>query len=103
MTKAECYFVEIAESIPTSTMGNMLGSLCVKNAKGVSFAMMWQNELVVKLDKNEIVNVQKLKGTKLFEPKEGKPMKEWMQIPFLYSKQWKTLTEKSFDLVALKN
>ncbi len=100
MTKSEEHFHKIAAAMPDSKVGHMFGALCIKNNHGKSFVMMWKDELVVKLNKTEGDNVLRLKGTKYFEPMEGRPMKEWIQIPAHYSGQWKGLAEKSFKYVA---
>lgn len=100
MTKAEEHFHKIAKEIPNAKVGKMFGALCIKNTKGKSFAMMWHDDIVVKLDKGDVANALKLKGAKLFETMEGRPMKEWVQLPFTHAKLWKDLTEKSFEYVA---
>jgi hypothetical protein len=73
----------------------MFGALCLKTAKGKSAAMLWNDELVVKLDKDELDKVLRRQGTKLFEPLKGKAMKEWVQIPRDYIPEWKTYVQMS--------
>jgi hypothetical protein len=40
-----------------------------------------------------------LKGAKLFTPMANRPMKEWVQIPFVHSAKWKHYAEISMDSV----
>ena len=95
MTEAEITFRRLADEIPGLNPSKMFGALCLKTKKGKSAAMLWNNELVVKLDKDELVQVLKQKGTKLFEPMKGKTMKEWVQIPQEYITEWKTYVQRS--------
>jgi hypothetical protein len=99
MSKAEDFFLQLACDIPDSKPGKMFGSLCIKLSNGKSAAMMWKDDIVVKLPKTEMEKIQKLKGVKLFEPMEGRPMKEWLQVPFSHSSEWKGLIKKSADFV----
>lgn len=79
----------------------MFGALCIKNTKGKSFAMMWHDDIIVKLDVEDINKALKLKGAKLFEPMDGRPMKEWVQLPFEHSSNWKKYVELSYNYVAI--
>ena len=56
--------------------------------------MFWKGNIVVKLQE-----AMSLDGAKLFEPMEGKPMKEWVQIPFEYKNKWKKFAELSAQTV----
>lgn len=89
MTKAEIYFNELTNEIPDVKPGKMFGALCMKTPNGKSAAMFWKDNIVVKLQNNLLKEAVSLDGTKLFEPMEGRPMKEWVQIPFDYKDQWK--------------
>jgi hypothetical protein len=95
MTEAEKTFRRLADEIPGLNPSKMFGALCLKTEKGKSAAMLWNDELVVKLDQGELAQALKRKGTKLFEPMKGKAMKEWVQIPQEYSSEWKTYVQKS--------
>jgi hypothetical protein len=95
MTEAEKTFRKLAVEIPGLNPSKMFGANCLKTKKGKSAAMLWNDELVVKLDKEELVKVLNRKGTRLFEPMKGKAMKEWVQIPKEYITEWKTYVQKS--------
>jgi hypothetical protein len=89
MTEAEKLFHELAEEIPDTTEGKMFGALCLKTPNGKSAAMFWKDNLVVKLQGDAYNEAMSLDGAKLFDPMDGRPMKEWVQIPYAYKKYWK--------------
>ena len=95
MSEAETYFTQLTNDIPNASPGKMFGALCMKMPNGKSAAMFWKDNIVVKLDGEALNEVLSLDGAKLFEPMEGKPMKDWVQIPFGYKDQWKTYAEIS--------
>jgi hypothetical protein len=96
MTKAEEYFGELTKEIPGVKPSKMFGALCMKAQNGKSVAMFWKDNIVVKLQAGALQEAMSLKGTKPFEPMEGRPMKEWVQIPFSYKSEW-----KKFALISL--
>ncbi|TAL66803.1 MAG: hypothetical protein EPN82_16920 [Bacteroidetes bacterium] len=100
MTKSEEHFYKIAREFPDSKTGKMFGALCIKNSKGKAFAMLWKDDIVVKLDVEEVNKALKLKGTKLFDPMGGRPMKEWVQMPYEYSTKWENYVKQSYKYVA---
>lgn len=99
MTKAEVQFNKIASEFPDSKTGKMFGTLCIKNSKGKAFAMLWHDEIVVKLDETDVINTLKIRGAKLFDPMDGRPMKEWVQLPFEHSSKWEKLVQLSYNYV----
>ncbi|HMH33329.1 MAG TPA: hypothetical protein VK543_09885 [Puia sp.] len=99
MTKAEEYFGQLSKEIPGVKPGKMFGALCMKTANGKSAAMFWKDNLVVKLQGDALKEAMRLKGAKLFEPMEGRPMKEWVQIPFAFKGKWKELAITSAESV----
>ena len=101
MTKAEEYFNQLTSEIPNVAPGKMFGALCVKTPNGKSAAMYWQECIVVKLQGDALKQAMSLDGASLFEPMEGRPMKEWVQIPFSYKKEWKRFAEIAAKEVAL--
>ncbi len=52
----------------------------MKTTNGKSAAMFWKDNIVVKLSEGPFKEALSLEGAKLFEPMEGKPMKEWVQF-----------------------
>jgi hypothetical protein len=95
MTETEKAFHRLADEIPGLNPSKMFGAVCLKTKKGKSAAMLWNDELVVKLDKDELDKALRRKGTKLFEPMKGKAMKEWVQIPRDFITEWKTYVQMS--------
>ena len=99
MTKAEDFFNELTKQIPDVKAGKMFGALCMKTPNGKSAAMFWKDNIVVKLTGESLKDAISLDGSKLFEPMEGRPMKEWVQIPFGYRDKWKYFAIISADNV----
>jgi hypothetical protein len=89
MTKAEEFFIELINEIPGVKPGKMFGSLCMKTSNGKSAAMFWKDNIVVKLQGELLNEAMKFGGAQLFEPMEGRTMKEWVQIPFAHKEVWK--------------
>lgn len=96
---AENYFLELSNEIPDLKAGKMFGALCLKTPNGKAAAMFWKDNIVVKLSGDEYNEARSLDGTVLFEPMEGRPMKEWVQIPFHYKDRWKHFARVSADSV----
>jgi hypothetical protein len=61
----------------------------MKAPNGKAAAMFWKNCMVVKLTGEAFNEALNLDGSQRFEPMEGRPMKEWVQIPFDYHHLWK--------------
>jgi hypothetical protein len=99
MTDAEMFFKELTGQIESVKPGKMFGALCMKTPNGKSAAMIWKDHLVVKLKGNLLNEALNLSGAKTFEPMEGRPMKEWVQIPFMHKNKWKEYTLLSIKSV----
>ena len=99
MTKAEQFFNELTQEIPDVKSGKMFGSICMKTPNGKSAAMLWKDNIVLKLQADSMKEAMALKGARLFEPMEGRPMKEWVQIPFEHKDKWKKLALISSETV----
>ena len=99
MTNAEEFFKELTGQIESVKPGKMFGSLCMKTPNGKSAAMIWKDHLVVKLKGDLLNEALNLSGAKIFEPMEGRPMKEWVQIPFMHKDRWKEYTLLSIKSV----
>ncbi len=99
MTKAEEFFIKLTSQTPNVKEGKMFGALCMKTPNGKSGAMFWKDSIVVKLSAEPLQEALSLEGAKLFEPMEGKPMKEWVQIPFIHKSKWKKFADISIASV----
>lgn len=95
-------FNTIAKELATQKiieMSQMFGKPCLK-IKGKAFACFFHDEMVFKLKGEEHEKALKIKGSQLFDPSGKKrPMKEWIQVPFDASKQWKTLAISAMEYV----
>jgi hypothetical protein len=98
MTESEEFFIRLAEEIPGVMPGKMFGARCMKMPNGRASAMYWKECIVVKLQGDTRNEAMSLDGSCLFEPMEGRPMKEWVQIPYHYKHLW-----KSFAAIASEN
>ena len=99
MTKAEEYFNALAREIPDVKPGKMFCAPCMKTPNGKSAAMLYKDDIVVKLQGDSFSEAMALDGAKLFEPMQGRPMKNRVQVPFIYKSQWKKFALSSAQLV----
>jgi hypothetical protein len=99
MTKAEELFHKLAKEIPDGKESKMFGAPCIKAPNGKSGAMFWKDCIVVKLQAEDMKEALRLDGACLFEPMQGKKMKEWAQIPYDYKDMWKKYASISMELV----
>ncbi|MEP6512228.1 MAG: hypothetical protein ABJA79_00030 [Parafilimonas sp.] len=97
MTRAEELFHQIATEIPDAKEGKMFGALCIKAPNGKAAAMFWKDTIVVKIQSDNLSKTKNLDGSQLFEPMEGRPMKEWVQIPYKHKSKWKEFAQLSFE------
>jgi hypothetical protein len=93
--QAEDYFNKIVSETKDATPGKMFGALAMKMPNGKAAAMFWNECLIVKLPEVKRDEALKLKGSQLFDPAGGRPMKEWVQIPFIHKNKWKGFVEAS--------
>ncbi len=87
-------FEKLVSSIPNAELGNLFGKPCGKIDKK-AFVAFFEEEMVFKVGRtaNEAL-LKKYKGSQLFDPSgKGRPMKDWLQVPSSYSKDWKKLAE----------
>ena len=100
---AEKIFTEISQALSAKNesveQGQMFGMACIKvNRK--AFAGLFHDDMVFKLSGEAHTQALALQGSQLFDPSErGRPMKEWVQVPFMYVEQWSALAEKALAYV----
>ena len=99
MTKGEELFSEIAKAIPGIKEGKMFSALCMKTPNGKSAAMFWKDNIVVKLEEDDMKAALALDGSKIFEPMEGRQMTGWIQIPYKHKDEWKKFAISSVEKV----
>jgi hypothetical protein len=99
MSKEEKLYTEIGESIKGAEQSQMFGKPCFK-IKGKAFVCFFQNCMVFKLSGDDHKAAASLDGAELFDPSgKGRPMKEWVQVPFDYSKKWKSFAQSAHAYV----
>ena len=99
MTKAEELFHKLSKEIPDGKASKMFGAPCIKAPNGKSAAMFWKDCIVVKLPGDALKEALSLDGSCIFEPMQGKKMKEWAQIPYDYKDKWKKFAVISMNEV----
>lgn len=103
MTKSEELFHKIASELPDAKEGKMFGALCIKAPNGKAGVMFWHDDIIFKLQEDDLKKALSLKGAKIFTPMENRPMGGWVQLSYDHSKKWKELAKKSMNNVkALK-
>lgn len=70
-----------------ATKGSIFGHKGLK-VQGKVFVFYNEPNIVVKLKSDDVVRALKLNGAKNFDPMGGKPMREWVEIPYGDHKQW---------------
>ena len=95
MTQAELLFHEIAAALPEAQGGQLFGKPCYK-IKGKAFVCFFKEAIVFKLQHPEHEKAMALDGAVLFDPSgKGRPMKEWVQLPFTQKASWKKLAAEA--------
>ena len=96
------YDAVVSEMVATSTTssGKMFGMPCLKNSNGKAFAGFFEGEMVFKLGGASHAEALALAGARLFDPSErGRPMKEWVVVPFEHVSRWREFAREAFDYV----
>jgi hypothetical protein len=99
MTKAEKLFHEIAAGMPEAKESKMFGSLCIKAPNGKAFAIFKNDDMVFKLEEKELDTAMKMKGAKVFDPMDGRPMKGWVQLSPDHAVRWPDLAARAMEYV----
>lgn len=99
MTAEETLFNSIGTQLEGAVAGNLFGKSCFK-INGKAFLCFFQNEMVFKLTKETHADALSLDGAQLFDPSgKGRPMKEWVQVPGVYSDQWPAFAQAALVYV----
>jgi hypothetical protein len=98
-TAQELLYHSLCAIIPNACRSSMFGVSCYKVHRK-PFIMFYYNEIVCKLYGKEHTMALKLKGAKLFDPmNKGKPMKNWVHIPYTCKDKWEIFALKAFEFV----
>ena len=86
--------IELFESLRTelinhydATKGSIFGHKGLK-VQGKVFVFYNEPNIVVKLRPKDVEEALNITGAKNFDPMGGKPMKEWVEIPYGETQQW---------------
>jgi hypothetical protein len=93
----DALFAQLAEELEPFGVkkSSMFGMPCLKDPKGKAFVGLHQGELVVRLNRDTPEHAEALtvKGSHLFDPMGGRPMKDWICLPPAAHASWLPLTE----------
>ena len=88
MKELELY-LKIGKSLKGAEESQLFGKPCFK-INGKAFICLFEKCMVFKLTGEIHKDALSLDGSELFDPsKRKRPMKEWIQVPFDYSNNWK--------------
>lgn len=94
-------FESIGESIPDSERGQLFGKPCFKIGKK-AYVCFFEDCMVFKLTGEEHLNALALPQAHLFDPsRKGRPMKEWVQLPFTKGEEWQHYASEAAKYVSL--
>jgi hypothetical protein len=80
--------------------GKMFGMPAVM-AAGKAVAGFFKDHMIFKLpEPNALEQALELEGAHLFEPMEGRAMKEWVAVPAVHAAEWEPLLETALRLRA---
>jgi hypothetical protein len=95
-------YLEIGNSLPNATESQLFGKPCFK-VNGKAFMCFFENEMVFKLTSDFHNEALAFDGSQLFDPsKKGRPMKEWVQVPFDYKDSWERFAQAALEYVGGK-
>lgn len=99
MSPEQTLYLEIGHSLNGAAEGQLFGKPCFKTG-GKAFICFFESCMVFKLGGDAHSEAIALKDAELFDPsKKGRPMKEWVQVPFAHKKHWKRLAAEALRYV----
>jgi hypothetical protein len=99
MQEPEKLYIETGSKIKEAEESSMFGKPCFKIG-GKAFIVFFQDCIVCKLAGDTHRVALALDGARLFDPSgKGRPMKEWVQVPFEYKKQWQQFATAACEYV----
>ena len=102
MSKEESLYIATGQSVKDAEQSQMFGKPCFK-LNGKAFISFFQESMVFKLDGEEHKTALGLKGSMLFDPSgKGRPMKEWVQVPFTHKEQWPRFAKSAAEYLKRK-
>ncbi len=102
MTSEETLFFATGRALKKAEESQMFGKPCFK-VNGKAFTCFFGKDMVFKLAGDTHTAALALKGSKLFDPSgKGRPMKEWVQVPFTHHQYWEKFAGEALRYVAGK-
>lgn len=102
MTPAEAKFQEIGQTIPGIHLTQMFGKPTLKH-NGKALSCFHNDCMVFKLGKPAHTEALALDGAVMFDPSDkGRPMKEWVQVPFAYVDLWAAFAKAALAFIEEK-
>jgi hypothetical protein len=99
MSAEETLYLRLGTDLPAAEKGQLFGKPCFK-VNGKAFICFFQGCLVSKLSGPTHQAALSLDGAQLFDPSgKGRPMKEWVQVPFHYQDKWPALAAAAYHYV----
>ena len=103
MSKEETLYHEVASKVKGALSGQLFGKPCYKINKK-AFCCFFQKAMVFKLNGEAHQEAMSYDATHLFDPSgKGRPMKEWVQVPFEYCDKWETFAAEAAKYVGMKS
>lgn len=100
MSDAEVKFFEVGDLIEGAEVSQMFGKKSYKTA-GKAFICLFQDCMVFKLLGDQHTAALALNGSELFDPSgKGRPMKEWVQVPYEHHELWQQLAAAAHAYVS---
>lgn len=100
MGEEEKFYLAVGKKCKDAEQSQMFGKPCFK-IQGKAFICFFQNAMVFKLTGDLHQEALDLKGAQLFDPSGKKrPMKEWVQVPFLHKSKWSAFANESLNYVS---
>jgi hypothetical protein len=99
MKESESIYTQIGLSLPDSQQSQMFGKPCFKIG-GKAYISLFEGCMIFKLNGEARTDALALDGAAPFDPsKKGRPMKEWIQLPFGYQDMWPHFAEAAQQYV----
>ena len=95
-------YLAIGQAIQDTQESQLFGKPCFK-INGKAFVCFFQDAMVFKLSGELHADALSHDGAQLFDPSgKGRPMREWVQVPYDYVEHWEVYAKSAFDYVLSK-
>ncbi len=98
----DTYNTIISELAPSGVVASKMFGMPTLKIGNKAFAGLRGDDMVFKLQGADHARALALSGAHLFEPREGRQMKEWVVVPGQHAPEWLDLAEKALGYVAQK-